>query len=145
MCRLQRNCRRHQETSRLLAEQSRITPPAMNKEEKANREYRLYEFLRRASLDDSILLRTDDWKHVEQEIHALWPDFGRKLYEYGVNLSDTERRICWMARMNIPPLGMATILKRTKPAISLARSRLYEKLTHTPGTGKMFDEFIRKL
>ena len=92
----------------------------MNEEEKANREYRLYEFLRRASLDDSILLRTDDWKHVEQEIHALWPDFGRKLYEYGVNLSDTERRICWMARMNIPPLGMATILKRTKPAISLA-------------------------
>ena len=90
----------------------------MNEEEKANREYRLYEFLRRASLDDSILLRTDDWKHVEQEIHALWPDFGRKLYEYGVNLSDTERRICWMARMNIPPLGMATILKRSKPAIS---------------------------
>ena len=52
----------------------------MNEEEKANREYRLYEFLRRASLDDSILLRKDDWKHVEQEIHALWPDFGRKLY-----------------------------------------------------------------
>ena len=31
----------------------------MNEEEKANREYRLYEFLRRASLDDSILLRTE--------------------------------------------------------------------------------------
>ena len=117
----------------------------MIEEEKANREYRLYEFLRRASLDDSILLRKDDWKHVEQEIHALWPDFGRKLYEYGVNLSDTERRICWMARMNIPPKGMATILKRTKAAISLARSRLYEKLLHSPGTGKMFDEFLRKL
>ena len=117
----------------------------MNEEEKANREYRLYEFLRRASLDDSILLRKDDWKHVEQEIHALWPDFGRKLYEYGVNLSDTERRICWMARMNIPPLGMATILKRTKPAISLARSRLYKKLHGTPGTGQMLDAFIREL
>ena len=117
----------------------------MNEEEKANREYRLYKFLRRASLDDSILLRKDDWKHVEQEIHALWPDFGRKLYEYGTNLSDTEIRICWMARMNIPPKGMATILKRTKAAISLARSRLYEKLLHSPGTGKMFDEFIRKL
>ena len=117
----------------------------MNEEEKANREYRLYEFLRRASLDDSILLRTDDWKHVEQEIHALWPDFGRKLYEYGTNLSDTEIRICWMVRMGIPPKGMATILKRTKAAISLARSRLYEKLLHSPGTGKMFDEFLRKL
>ena len=117
----------------------------MNEEEKANREYRLYEFLRRASLDDSILLRTDDWKHVEQEIHAIWPDFRRKLYEYGTNLSDTEIRICWMIRMGIPPKGMATILKRTKPAISLARSRLYKKLHGTPGTGQMLDAFIRRL
>jgi len=117
----------------------------MNEEEKAIRQYRLYEFLRRASLDDSILLRTDDWKHVEQEINALWPDFGRKLYAYGVNMSDTERRICWMARMNIPPLGMATILKRSKPAISLARSRLYEKIHAVKATGAIFDEFIRGL
>ena len=117
----------------------------MNEEEKANREYRLYEFLRRASLDDSILLRKDDWERVETEINALWPDFRRKLNEYGTNLSDTEIRICWMIRMNIPPKGMATILKRTKAAISLARSRLYEKLLHSPGTGKMFDEFLRKL
>ena len=50
-----------------------------------------------------------------------------------------------MARMNIPPLGMATILKRTKPAISLARSRLYKKLHGTPGTGQMLDAFIRRL
>ena len=117
----------------------------MNKEEKAILEYQLYEFLYRASLDDSILLRKDDWERVETEINALWPDFRRKLYEYGTNLSDTEIRICWMVRMNIPPKGMATILKRTKAAISLARSRLYEKLLHSPGTGKMFDEFLRKL
>ena len=63
----------------------------------------------------------------------------------GVNLSDTERRICCMARMNIPPLGMATILKRSKAAISLARSRMYRKLHGTPGTGQMFDAFIREL
>ena len=50
-----------------------------------------------------------------------------------------------MARMNIPPLGMATILKRSKAAISLARSRLYRKLHGTPGTGQMLDAFIRQL
>ena len=117
----------------------------MNKEEKAIREYQLYEFLYRASLDDSILLRENDWKRVETEINELWPDFRRKLYEYGTNLSDTEIRICWMIRMGIPPKGMATILKRTKPAISLARSRLYKKLHGTPGTGQMLDAFIRRL
>jgi len=50
-----------------------------------------------------------------------------------------------MARMNIPPLGMATILKRSKPAISLARSRLYEKIHAVKATGAIFDEFIRGL
>ena len=117
----------------------------MNKEEKAIREYQLYEFLYRASLDDSILLRKDDWERVETEINALWPDFRRKLYEYGTNLSDTEIRICWMVRMGIPPKGMATILKRSKPAISLARSRLYEKIHAVKATGAIFDEFIRGL
>jgi len=117
----------------------------MNEEEKSVREYRLYELLRRASLDDSILLRPNDWCHVEEEINALWPDFGRKLYECQVNLSETEMRICWLARMRIPPKGMATILKRSKPAISLARSRLYEKIHAVKGTGVMLDDFIRNL
>jgi len=40
---------------------------------------------------------------------------------------------------------MATILKRSKPAISLARSRLYEKIHAVKGTGVMLDDFIRNL
>ena len=118
----------------------------MNKEEDLSvRACRLYEEFRRASLDDSILLREDDWKRIEGEVKVLWPDLGRKIYECGVYLSDIELRICWMARMHIPPKGMSTILKRTKAAISLARSRLYEKMTGTKGSGQMFDEFIRQL
>ena len=79
----------------------------MNKEEDLSvRACRLYEELRRASLDYSILLREDDWKRIEGEVK---------------------------------------VLKRTKAAISLARSRLYEKMTGTKGSGLMFDEFIRQL
>ena len=63
----------------------------------------------------------------------------------GVYLSDIEMRICWMAILRIPPRGMATILKRSKAAISLARARLYEKLNGEKGNGQMFDEFIREL
>lgn len=39
-----------------------------------------------------------------------------------------------MACMAIPPKGMATMLKRSKADISVARSRLYGKLYGTPGT-----------
>ena len=53
----------------------------MNQEETSLREFQLYELLRRASQDDSILLSGQDWLRVEADINALWPDFGRRLYE----------------------------------------------------------------
>ena len=118
----------------------------MNKEANTSqREFEIYELLRQAALDDSILVREDDWRRIEAEAKVLWPDLGRKIYERGVYLSDIEMRICWMAIVRIPPRGMATILKRSKPAISLARARLYEKLCGEKGNGQMFDEFIREL
>ena len=118
----------------------------MNKEATTSqREFEIYELLRQAALDDSILVREDDWRRIEAETKVLWPNLGRKIYERGVYLSDIEMRICWMARLRIPPRGMAYILKRSKPAISLARARLYEKLCGEKGNGQMFDEFIRKL
>ena len=122
------------------------TKASMNKEENTSqREFQIYELLRQAALDDSILVREDDWKRIENEAKILWPDLGRKIYERGIHLSDIEMRICWMAKMRIPPQGMANILKRPTPAISLARARLYEKLKGEKGSGKMFDVFIRNL
>ena len=118
----------------------------MKPEETASlREFRLYELLRRASLDDSILLGSQDWLRVEADINALWPDFGKRLYELHTHLSDHELRICWLIRMRIPPKGMATILKCSKPAITNARVRLYQKLHGTQGKAHMLDEFIRSL
>lgn len=110
----------------------------MNKEvTTSQREFEIYELLRQAALDDSILVKEDDWKRIEAEAKILWPNLGRRIYERGVYLSDIE--------MRIPPRGMAYILKRSKAAISLARARLYEKLNGEKGNGQMFDEFIRGL
>ena len=103
--------------------------PIMNKEATTSqREFEIYELLRQAALDDSILVREEDWRRIEAEAKVLWPNLGRKIYERGVYLSDMEMRICWMAILRIPPRGMVYILKRSKTAISLARARLYEKL-----------------
>ena len=118
----------------------------MNKEEDiSRREYQLYKRLRQASMDGSILVREDEWKRIETEIEAIWPDFGKKIHERGARLSDIELRICWMTRMHIPPTGIAIVLRRAKSSISQARARIYEKLNGTKGSGQMFDEFIRKL
>jgi hypothetical protein len=54
-------------------------------------------------------------------------------------------RVCWMARLRIPPKEMSIILKLTKQGVSNIRSRLYMKFFGEKGNGLMFDEFIRSL
>ena len=118
----------------------------MNKKKNiSRRKFQLYELLHHASQDASILVTQDDWMRIETDINELWPDFSRKLYECGIHLSNIELRICWLTRIHIPPKDMATILRRSKPAISLARARLYEKFNGTKGNGRMFDAFIQRL
>ena len=108
-------------------------------------EFELYELLRIAAQDDSILVKEEDWRRIETGIKVLWPNLGKEIYERGVYLTEIELRICWMTRLHIPPRGMAYILKRSKAAISLARARLDEKFKGEKGNGQMFDEFIRRL
>lgn len=108
-------------------------------------EFELYELLRIAAQDDSILVKEEDWRRIEAGIKVLWPNLGKEIYERGVYLTEIELRICWMTRLHISPRGMAYILKRSKAAISLARARLYEKFKGEKGNGQMFDEFIRRL
>ena len=110
-----------------------------------SKEYTLHEYLRQAAQDDSIVLSEDDWKHIGMETEQLWPQFRPALYAHGLHPSDTELRICWLIRMNLTPIEMSVILKKSKSAISNIRSRLYEKTHGTKGSGRMFDDFIRKL
>ena len=109
------------------------------------REFRLYEYLRHAAQDDARLINEEGWKKVEAEMAVLHPHLGQKLYAYGVHLTDIQMRVCWMARLRIPPKEMSTILKLTKQGVSNIRSRLYQKFLGKKGNGLMFDEFIRSL
>lgn len=61
----------------------------MNKEATTSqREFEIYELLRQTALDDSILVREDDWRRIETEAKVLWPDLGRKIYERKCPLAD---------------------------------------------------------
>ena len=119
----------------------------MTEEEESikEREFRLYKYLRHAAQNDALLINEEGWKKVEAEMAVLHPHLGQKLYAYGIHLTDIQMRVCWMARLRIPPKEMSTILKLTKQGVSNIRSRLYQKFLGEKGNGLMFDEFIRNL
>ena len=109
------------------------------------REFRLYKYLRHAAQEDALLINEEGWKKVEAEMAVLHPYLGQKLYAYGIHLTDIQMRVCWMARLRIPPKEMSIILKLTKQGVSNIRSRLYMKFIGKKGNGLMFDEFVRNL
>ena len=99
-------------------------------------EFELYELLRIAAQDDSILVKEEDWRRIETGIKVLWPNLGKEIYERGVYLTEIELRICWMTRLHIPPRGMAYILKRSKAAISLPAPGSMKSSKAKKGTGR---------
>lgn len=89
-------------------------------------------------------LTEEEWKQIEDYIDILSANFTSRLLALA-NLSQTELRICYLVKLDIQPVVMANLLCKSKSAISMARNRLYTKITGEKGTSKQFDDFIQSL
>ena len=83
----------------------------------------------------------EEWKQLAHYLDDIYDGFTHRLLAI-VNLSDTELRTCYLLKLEVSPTTMATLLFKSKQAISMIRKRLYEKITHKKGTPKQLDEFI---
>ena len=102
-----------------------------------------YTDLRRR-LREGGVLSDDDWREMERQIRAVWPDFVRRLSEL-VRLSEVEWRTCLLIRLKLSPSDMTRALCREASSISSIRSRLYAKVFGTKGSPRDWDDFILSL
>lgn len=58
-------------------------------------------------------------------------------------LSEVELRACCLIKVGLTPSAISSLLFKSKPAISMLRRRLYEKITHQKGSSEQLDEFIK--
>lgn len=86
----------------------------------------------------------EDWRELEQSINSIYPRFSETL-ENLCNISTTERRICMLRKINIPPTQIAILLNKSKQAIGSARVRLYEKSFGEKGSSSQWDEFLQSI
>jgi DNA-binding CsgD family transcriptional regulator len=61
------------------------------------------------------------------------------------SISDVELKICYLKKINIPPGKISSILNISIQAVSMARSRMYEKITKKKGTTAKFDNLISEI
>lgn len=101
----------------------------------------LYMRIKKYAGNDGFHLTEEEWHEVGDGIDTVYDNFTQRLFAL-VNLSEVELKTCYLIKLKIPPVDIATMLFKSKAAVTMIRQRLYKKLTHKKGTAKQLDEFI---
>lgn len=85
-----------------------------------------------------------EWLQAEEELGCILVGFKEALYS-AHNISEHEYRICLLVKMGFSNKEIGILICRAANAVSLARKRLYKKLTGRDGTASDFDDLIKSL
>lgn len=87
----------------------------------------------------------EDWKRLETKVNQLYNGFTDRLYAC-LALSDNEYHICLLVKIGVTTKDIALLTSRTRQAISMAKQRLYKKITNeAKGKAEDLDEFVKNL
>ncbi len=113
--------------------------------EKAFKQSDIYILFHKAGNDDTIKITEKEWGILQTQIDNTYSNFTHRLYILYPQLSLLELRICYLIKISLQVKEIAKLLNRSKPAISIARTRLYKKIHGKEGTVDMMDKFILNL
>lgn len=89
-------------------------------------------------------IKAEEWSLIDSTINECIPAFKLSLFS-SYKLSKLEYQICMLVKFGLSVKEMATILNKSDSAISLARKRLYKKLTGKDGSAKDLDDFVNAI
>ena len=122
---------------------------ASNKEKELSKqvfmESDIYSLFHKAAFTPGLHLSAKEWSSLQRHFHETFPHFLPKLQELYPNPSEHELRICLLLKMGISLTGIANLLNSSKPSITNARTRLYEKIFGKKGKACDLDKFIAEL
>ena len=104
----------------------------------------LYQRLKAPAKEGTKKMTEAEWHQLANSIDGIYNNFTSRLMNLA-KLSETELRICYLLKINMPPSEIADILYKSKGAITLARRRMYRKLTGRNGTAEELDSLIAEL
>lgn len=101
----------------------------------------LYIKIKKHAGEESFHLKNEEWDQLGESIDEVFNNFTQRLLML-VQLSDVELKTCYLIKLEVTPADIATMLYKSKAAITMLRQRLYKKITQKKGTAKQLDEFI---
>ena len=130
--------------SELLATENQNLEVRQQRREFALKEFQkseLYAQIKLSNDEDHASLSEIEWDQLAHYIDDIYDNFRNRLIGI-VDMSITELRVCYLIKAGASPTIISAILCKSKPAVSMLRQRLYEKITHQKGSAKQLDEFI---
>lgn len=106
---------------------------------------RIYLRFHNACHDSGINLTDNDWVELAKAINEAYPNFSEKLYTYCPKISTMELNICCLIKISIPTSDIATLVRRSRSAVTLSRTRLFKKMHGEEGKAEDLDRFILDL
>lgn len=85
-----------------------------------------------------------EWQELATRLDDIYDHMSTRLRSLA-KLSDTELRICYLLKLGVPPTDMAEILFKSKAAVTMARQRMYRKLTGRSARAEQFDQLLEEL
>lgn len=105
------------------------------------KESSLYRKLLMANGNAAVILSDEEWMQLAQSVDDIYDHFTSRLMSLG-KLSNSDLQICYLLKIGISPADIATLMLRSKSAITLARQRMWKKLTGEDGTAANLDKYI---
>lgn len=113
-----------------------------NQTEQSIRQTPIYQRL--AMMKETDHPTDEDWQSLTDTINEAYPQFTARLFSL-CRISPHEHHVCLLLKAGFDPVSIATLTLRSKAAISVVRSRLYEKAFGKKGSAKDWDEVIKTL
>ena len=128
----------------LVAENEKLVTIKENQErlEKLWKQSDLYKKVQQQAGTSGFNLHDEEWQEIENAIDTVYDNFTSRLTEL-TKLSEIERQICYLLKMEIKPAAIAETLRRQKGSITMARKRLGKKILRRDCTAEDFDSFIQ--
>jgi len=87
-------------------------------------------------------LSDEDWLQLSDSLDNVYDNLTKRILNLA-NLNPTELRVVYLLKIGIQPADMATILCKSKSAVTMIRNRMYKKIFGKSGTATALDEYIQ--
>lgn len=102
----------------------------------------IYRRIKQNAGNRDFKLSDEEWFQLSANIDSVYDNLTKRILNLA-NLNPTELRVVYLLKIGIQPADMATILCKSKSAITMIRTRMYEKIFGKTGTATALDEYIQ--